>query len=172
MDACYKVPLRTNGIKSMVMEPRPHTKSRAEKEEEMLQALEDHWAYLEVEHEVNESLPNTLQRASSGARIQRMRALRAPFLYLGNRWLRWIARIGNIPILPWGRKQALFNNELLHLLQEYQQRITETEESVAALPRLEARLARIESMLRDPETHAFRSTPSDTEPPSGTQSIL
>lgn len=79
---------------------------------------------------------------------EQAQALHAPWLHLGHGPLRWLARLLNLPVWPWARKQAHFNGLLFHALQLLHQQFRETEVATISVTRLEARIARLENRMR------------------------
>lgn len=86
---------------------------------------------------------------SARKRLDELRRSRAPFLDLGRGPLRWIASAANLPILPWGRKQRRFNDDLLTIVEQYQANLAETQNTTDLLSDLRARVLRMEQLLRE-----------------------
>ena len=99
--------------------------------------------------------PDEARDEAIANRLRRALALRAPLLYLGSSWQRWIARLANLPILPWGRKQAEFNREIALALEETIARNADGRQALSSLPQIEARLARLEMELRQLRTECL-----------------
>ncbi len=87
--------------------------------------------------------------SSTRERLERMATLHAPWLHLGRSPLRWLVCPLNLLISPWARKQAAFNSDVLQALQALTQITEEALAASDAITRLEARSARLESLMRE-----------------------
>lgn len=93
------------------------------------------------------------QTAAIQARLSRMSALHAPWLDLGRSRLRWLVFPLNLLILPWGRKQAAFNADVQQTLLALTRMTNDTLLTADAVTRLESRLTRLESLIRNLLAH-------------------
>lgn len=134
---------------------RETTTADAEALASLLLELEDALAAATLVSDTTSTLTRKrhTQAAAIQERLNRLSTLHAPWLHLGRSRLRWLVAPLNLLILPWGRKQAAYNADVQQSLQALAQMTNEMLDTTDAITRLESRVTRIESLIRQLLTH-------------------
>lgn len=112
----------------------------------LLQKVED---LLRAARTAEEVRTEAGEAVSFGCRADALRRLHAPLLHLGRGPLRWLAAAVNLPVLPWGRKQRRFNDDLLTLVEQMHKRLSDVQDAEDLLSDLRDRVLRQERLLQE-----------------------